>query len=99
MLGDAEEASPDLPIRRQPEPIAMTAKRFAHRGDDAQLATPIRERPAFGCLGGIRRRKRTKLKSSLQALEDFAPWHYHFLQPGARRIQRHEFNEPETEIQ
>src|SRR4051812_32459629 len=73
MLGDTEEASPDLPIGRQPQPIAMTTKRFAHRGNDPQFATTIGERPAFGRLGRIRRRERTKLKSSLQALEDFAP--------------------------
>src|SRR5439155_1023426 len=46
-LGEAEQAGADFAVGGQAQPIAMAAKRFADRRDNADLATAIGEGPAF----------------------------------------------------
>jgi len=71
----------------------MAAERFAHRRHDAQLAAPVRERPALRRFRGIARLRRPQIEARLQAFEHLAPRHNHFLEPGAAGIQRHELDE------
>src|ERR1017187_7306254 len=57
VLGHAEQAGADFAVGGEPDAIAMAAKRFAHRRDDADFAATVGERPAPGSLGRILDRK------------------------------------------
>src|SRR5687767_6857710 len=53
MLNDAKQARAKLAIRRQPKPIAVTTKWFAHGCDEPELALSLGECPSSGCFGWI----------------------------------------------
>lgn len=69
LLGHAKEAGPDLPIRSQTKSIAMAAKGFTDRGNDANFTSTCGEHPTLGSGGDILLARRTQFESSLYPLE------------------------------
>jgi len=98
VLGDAEEAGADFAVGGQTDAIAMAAKGFGHGSDDAEFAAAIGEDPAFGGGGRVIGRGRAQVEQLLSAGEDFMAGHDHFLEPGAGGVERHEFDEAQTEV-
>src|ERR1035437_7437642 len=93
-----EQARADLAVRSQPDAIAVAAERLADWRNDPNLATPIRESPAQGSRGRIVGRNRPQVEPGLKTGKYFAARYHHFLQPGARGIQRHELDEAHTQV-
>ena len=98
VLGHTEQTGADLAVRSQPDAIAVAAKGLADRRDDSDLAPPIREGPAPGSRGGIVGGNRPQVEPGLQAGQNLAARHDHFLEPGARGIERHEFDKAQTQV-
>ncbi len=98
VLPDAKQAGPNFAVGRQPKAVAMTAEGLADRRDDSDFAAAIRERPAFGGLRWIVGRQRSKVEAGLQARKNLPARNNHFLEPGPRRIQRHEFDETHAQV-
>jgi hypothetical protein len=53
VLRHAEQTGADLAVGGQPDAIAVAAEWLADGRDDADLAAPIREGPAFGGRGRV----------------------------------------------
>src|SRR5947207_2661526 len=93
---ETEKTRAKFPVGGQPQAIALAAEGFSHRCDDSELAPPLRQPPApgrFRSLGGSDWLER---KVTLHPGEDFLPADHEFFLPGARGIERHEFDETEA---
>src|SRR5689334_6274832 len=98
MFRETEQACADFAVGGQPEPVAVPAEWFAHRGDDSNFTAAIGKRPASGGLRRIRLFDGFQLEARLEPSKNLASGHDEFLLPGAAGIQGHEFDESETQV-
>jgi hypothetical protein len=70
---DAEQASANLSVRRQPNAIAMAAEGLAHGSNDSEFACTVIDSPAPRRFRSIARNNGLKTEAFLQAVDNLLP--------------------------
>ncbi len=97
MIALRKQARPNLSIRRQTHPAAMSAERSRHRRDNPNLAHAVIERKSPCSLTcGVRRQLNQRTKR-IQPIDKLIHANHGLGLPAAVFLQRHELNKPDDD--